>query len=79
MKNIKVLTVSNTVWSDDNSFGMTYNSLFEGSEDCFDFANIYCNYGVPKNSCVKKYCQITEKTIIEMMMKLSVKLPQSFT
>ncbi|MBQ8164254.1 MAG: hypothetical protein IJZ94_00355 [Clostridia bacterium] len=65
MKKIKILTVSNTAWSDDNSFGLTYNSLFDGTEDYFEFANIYCNYGVPKNNCVKKYCQITEKTILK--------------
>ncbi|MBE7064499.1 MAG: glycosyltransferase family 4 protein [Ruminococcaceae bacterium] len=64
MKKIKVLTVSNTAWSNQNSFGITYNALFDGLDDIFEFANIYCNYGVPENNCVTKYCQITEKSII---------------
>lgn len=65
MSKIRILTVSNTSWSDENSFGLSYNSLFDGLEEYFEFANVYCNYGVPKNSCVSQYCQITEKTIIE--------------
>lgn len=73
MKKIKILTVSNTVWSNENSFGITYNSLFDGLEDSFEFANIYCNYGIPENNCVKKYCQITEKTIIDSLKKQNKK------
>lgn len=67
MKKIKVLTVSNTAWSDQNSFGLTYNALFDGLENDFEFANIYCNYGVPENNCVTEYCQITEKSIISRL------------
>lgn len=64
MKKIKILVISNTAWSYDNSFGMTYSALFEGMPD-ITIANIYCNYGVPDNSCVKQYFQITEKSIIK--------------
>lgn len=67
MNKIKILTVSNTAWSDENSFGLTYNALFEGLEDTFEIANIYCNYGTPQNSCVERYCQITEKSILESL------------
>lgn len=67
MKKIRVLAVSNTVWSNQNSFGLTYNALFNGLEDIFEFANIYCNYGVPENECVTTYCQITEKSIVERL------------
>jgi len=78
MNKIKILTVSNTAWSDENSFGLTYNALFGGLEDNFEFANIYCNYGVPRNSCVKKYCQITEKTIIESLKNKKAKICRVF-
>lgn len=73
MKKIKILAVSNTAWSDTNSFGLTYNALFDGLEDSFEFANVYCNYGVPGNKCVTQYCQITEKTVLENLKNKNTK------
>ena len=78
MKKIRVLTVSNTVWSNQNSFGLTYNALFDGLEDTFEFANIYCNYGVPENNCVKDYCQITEKSILSQIKNKKEKMCRIF-
>ena len=79
MKKIKILAVSNTVWSGANSFGMTYNALFDGFEDSFEFANIYCNYGAPENKCVSSYCQITEKTILENLKNKHIKKCRIFS
>lgn len=61
--NLKVLVISNTPWSSDNSFGNSFSNIFGGIEN-LEFANIYCRYGKPKNNINGKYLQITEKSII---------------
>lgn len=61
---MRVLVLSNTPWSNDNSFGNTFSNLFEGIND-IEIANIYCRYGVPQNAIVSRYYQITEKSLIK--------------
>lgn len=60
---MKILVLSNTPWSNDNSFGNSFSNIFEGIEDV-KFANIYCRYGCPNNQFDMKYFQITEKSLI---------------
>lgn len=64
---IKILVLSNTPWSEFNSFGNSYSNIFEGIEE-FEFANIYCRYGFPYNNIVSKHFQITEKSLIKNLL-----------
>ena len=64
---IKILVLSNTPWSEFNSFGNSYSNIFEGIEE-FEFANIYCRYGFPYNNIVSKHFQITEKSLIKNLI-----------
>ena len=61
---MKILVLSSTPWSDDNSFGNSYSNIFEGIED-FEFANIACRPGMPTSYVVKRYFQITEKALLK--------------
>ncbi len=63
----KILVLSNTPWSEFNSFGNSYSNIFEGIEE-FEFANIYCRYGFPHNNIVKKHFQITEKSLLKNLL-----------
>jgi len=60
---MRILVLSNTPWSNDNSFGNSFSNIFEGISE-LEFANIYCRYGRPSNNIVKKYYQITEKSLL---------------
>ena len=55
---MKILVISNTPWSVDNSFGNSFSNIFEGIPD-LKFANIYCRPGAPKNDLDMTYYQIT--------------------
>lgn len=60
---MNILVVSNTPWSNDNSFGNSFSNIFDGIPD-LKFANIYCRAGVPKNQFDMEYFQITEKSLL---------------
>ena len=60
---MKILVLSNTPWSIDNSFGNSFSNIFGGIEG-LEFANIYCRYGEPHNNIVNRYFQITEKSLL---------------
>lgn len=64
---IKILIISQTAWREDNSFGSSFSNIFWGVDN-LEIVNIYCNYGNPQNSFVKKYFQITEKSIINNLL-----------
>lgn len=61
---MKILVLSSTPWSDDNSFGNSFSNIFEGIED-IEVANISCRPGHPTSYLVKRYFQITEKALIK--------------
>ena len=65
---MKILIVSNSPWRKDNSFGNSFSNIFEGIED-LEIANIYCKYGKPNVGFVKKFFQITEKSLINNLLK----------
>lgn len=60
---MNILIVSNTPWSDDNSFGNSFSNIFAGIPN-LKFANIYCRPGEPHNQFDMTYFQITEKTLL---------------
>ena len=60
---MNILVISNTPWSDENSFGNSFSNIFDGITD-LKFANIYCRAGMPDNKFDMKYYQITEKSLI---------------
>lgn len=68
---MKVLVISSTPWSDDNSFGSSYNNIFAGMNDV-EFANIYLSPGTPKSEIVTHYFQITEKLLIQNLLHSDV-------
>ena len=67
---MKILVISNTPWSVDNSFGNSFSNIFEGIPD-LKFANIYCRPGAPKNDLDMTYYQITEKSLIKNLLNKS--------
>ncbi len=60
---MKILVFSSTPWSNNNSFGNSYSNIFEGIED-IEVANIACRPGRPTSYLVKRYFQITEKSLL---------------
>ncbi len=61
---MKILVLSSTPWSNDNSFGNTFSNIFEGITDV-EVANIACRPGMPTSYIVKRYYQITDKSLIK--------------
>lgn len=59
---MKILVLSSTPWTNDNSFGNSFGNIFEGIED-IEIANIYCKYGKPNTKLVSRFFQITEKSM----------------
>ncbi len=43
---MRILVISKTVWSRENSFGNSYNNIFRGIKD-LEFANVFCRQGRP--------------------------------
>ena len=68
---MKILVLSSTPWSNDNSFGNSFSNIFEGIED-IEVANIACRPGKPTSYLVKRYFQITEKSLIKNIINKSV-------
>ncbi len=67
---MKILVLSSTPWSNDNSFGNTFSNIFEGIDD-IEVANISCRPGKPTSYLVKRYFQITEKSLIKNLFNKS--------
>ncbi len=60
---MKILVLSSTPWTNDNSFGNSFGNIFDGIED-IEIANIYCKYGKPNTKLVSRFFQITEKSML---------------
>lgn len=60
---MKILVLSSTPWTNDNSFGNSFGNIFEGIDN-IEIANIYCKYGKPNTNLVSKFFQITEKSML---------------
>lgn len=68
---MKILVLSSPVWTNDNSFGNSFNNIFEGIPD-IEIANIYCKYGNPKTNIVSRFFQITEKSLLRNLKNRKV-------
>ncbi len=68
---MRILVLSSTPWSYDNSFGNTFSSIFEGMENV-EIANIACRPGNPTSYVVKRYFQITEKALLKNLKNKTV-------
>lgn len=68
---MKILVLSSTPWSYDNSFGNSFSNIFEGIED-IEVANIACKPGQPTSCVVKRYFQITEKALLKNLKNKSL-------
>ncbi len=60
---MRILVLSSSPWTNDNSFGNSFSNIFEGIPD-IEIANIYCKYGKPNTNLVSKFFQITEKSML---------------
>ena len=68
---MRILVLSSPVWTNDNSFGNSFNNIFEGIPD-IEIANIYCKYGNPKTNIVSRFFQITEKSLLRNLKNRKV-------
>jgi len=64
---IKVLIISQELWSDNNNAGNVLSNLF--SDFDAEFAQIYCSPGIPNNKICKRYFQITDNMIVNGLLR----------
>lgn len=60
---MKVLIISAEVWQDASNGGNVLSNIF--CDTGFEFAQIYCNPGIPQNNLCKKYFQITDSMVLK--------------
>ena len=68
---MRILVVSATPWSNDNSFGSTFSNFFKGIED-LEIASVYCRSGQPDNTVVSRYFQVTFTDLLQNLKDKSV-------
>lgn len=68
---MRILVLSSTPWSYDNSFGNSFSNIFEGINN-IEVGNIACRPGIATSYVVKRYFQITEKALIKNLTNKSV-------
>lgn len=59
---MKILVISGEVWQDKTNGGNVLTNMFRNSD--WEFAQIYCNPGMPENNICKKYYQMTDSMVI---------------
>lgn len=59
---MRVLILSAEVWQDGTNGGNILSNIFESSN--YEFAQVYCNPGIPQNKLCRKYYQITDSMVI---------------
>lgn len=64
---MKILVISQPVWSNENNSGNTLSNIF-GDFDA-EFANIYFAAGIPNNNICELYYQISDYMIIQKLTK----------
>lgn len=67
MDKLKILIISDEVWSDKIHGNNVLSNWFDGFDA--EFANIYCSPGEPYNNCCKKYFQITDMMMVKSIIK----------
>lgn len=68
---MRILTLSQTPWHTDNSFGNSYSNIFDGMEGV-EFANIYCSYGNVNGKMVKRSFQITLQSVVRNLLHKNI-------
>ena len=64
---MKVLIISQELWSENNNGGNVLSNLF--SDFNAEFAQIYCSHGIPNNRICKRYFQINDSMIVNSLFK----------
>lgn len=64
---MKVLLITDEVWNDSIHGNNVLSNWLEGFSG--EFAQIYASPGVPENNCCNKYFQITDKMMIDSLLK----------
>ncbi len=64
---MRILIISAEVWRANTNGGNVLSNLFEGMTA--DFAQIYCNPGLPDNRVCKTYFQMTDLMMIRNLLK----------
>ena len=68
---MKIIIVSDTPWQDNNSFGSSFSNIF-GGDFGYEIANVYCQTGGPNTKVCHRFFQITEKGIIQSILKKGI-------
>ena len=76
---MKILVISSTCWSNNNSFGNTFNSIFDGFNDEIEIYNIYCSNEAPESKIVKEYFQIAPKNLLKKLFGKKCKIGNRFS
>lgn len=64
----RILLISRSSWSNSNSIGNTFSSIFKGwDENCI--SNIYCRSNFPENEICKKYFSISDGRLLKSIYK----------
>ena len=63
---MKVLIISQELWTTKNNGGNVLSNLFGGFDA--EFAQIYCSPGTPENNVCKNYYQITDLMMINHIL-----------
>ena len=67
MKRIRILILSNEVWNDNINGNNVISNWFEGMDA--ELANIYTSPGSPFNKCCQRYYQITDRMMMNSILK----------
>ncbi|MBQ4479763.1 MAG: hypothetical protein II943_03900 [Victivallales bacterium] len=76
---MRILVISSTPWSSENSFGNTFNNIFSGFGDEIEVYNIFCSNEAPDNSIVKEYFQIAPKNLLNKLFGKSTQVGVRFS
>ena len=68
---MKILVLSATPWNEENSFGVSYNNIFNGIPD-LQFVNIYCSPGSPDTPLDLISYQMTTSSLIRNLKNPAV-------
>lgn len=64
---MRILVISAEVWRDDTNGGNVLSNIFGDMEA--EFAQIYCNPGMPSNHLCKRYYQMTDASVLRNLLK----------
>lgn len=64
---MRILVLSKEAWRDEQNGGNVLSNLFAGMDA--DFAQIYCNEREPNNSVCRRYYQITDREMLNSIIK----------